>query len=64
MPETTPVTVAGYECPYTGNLYLPSELVGMGNPPRSPHVPPGQGQGVPMAGARIKIAADGKRTKQ
>lgn len=38
-----------YECPWTGKSFEPDDkkLIGLGNPPRSPHEPPGMG-GIPM----------------
>lgn len=38
-----------YKCPWTGRHIVPGHksLIGLGNPPRSPHEPVGVG-GVPM----------------
>lgn len=52
----------GWRCPYTHKLFLDTELVGYGNPPRSPACPPGTGQGAPMTPVRFTVDPKGVRT--
>lgn len=45
----------GYRCPYTGKAFSQHQLVGYGNPPRSPACLPGTGAGVPMIPVVVEV---------
>jgi len=54
----------GYRCPYTGEPFSIDQLVGYGQPPRSPACPVGYGSGSPMAPIVVAVtrSATGEAT--